>query len=547
MRSERERLDIIREIGSRNQGSFLVLGMDTDGKIIRVNDTIEQITGKKRDEFIDIPFSMFLTKHSSLSDKWMDFFLLAKDDKLMGSVELPMQTTKGEDVMVSWMSFPIKNDIGKISSLNLVGTPVSTQDLCKSQPYTKTDIDTSQKITEEKKKPSSPKKSKKIKILIKSKQSKKGTEHPKVPKEQNIKKSESSKKEQKQPKKKKIRIKIKKPKESIKKKSLNDVFKKRKKPLGELSFKETRTEQKERKKETEGGSRQLLKKFIQKKPINNLSEKELLKQLHTEVTHLKKKQGELEQINKDLERKIQAAQIKRNDIRSFFNERLRFFRDAVGITEKRKEFKNMLYQIDQAKDKLTQLETDMILEKKEFKRKIEEFFTWREKLEQLETEIEKRRKYLAEHEDFLNKQFDKAIKLQLELSAKEIDVNKTEQQKEDPSLEKGLLEQDNLIDSVEVGTAILQRGRIRQANDALVKILGYKEKEIVGKHLVDFVGPTGLPGIEQHYLNRLKGEDTSSYNTSFLTKDEEEISVYVTVKTGNFQGERAEIATFKEI
>ena len=111
MRSERERSEIINEIGSRNQGSYLVLGIDTKGTITRVNSALEELTGKPKDAFIDIPFSTFLARHSSVSERWMDFFVDAKDDKPVNSVELPMLTARGEDVLVSWTSFPIKNDL----------------------------------------------------------------------------------------------------------------------------------------------------------------------------------------------------------------------------------------------------------------------------------------------------------------------------------------------------------------------------------------------------------------------------------------------------
>jgi hypothetical protein len=48
-------------------------------------------------------------------------------------------------------------------------------------------------------------------------------------------------------------------------------------------------------------------------------------------------------------------------------------------------------------------------------------------------------------------------------------------------------------------------------------------------------------------MNRLKGVDDSKYQTVFLSKAEDEIPVKVHVKTGDFQGERAEIATFNEV
>lgn len=595
MRSERERSEILNELGSRDQGSYLVLGIDTNGKITRINEALEEVTGKSKDAFIDIPFSAFLTKHSSVSERWMDFFVDAKDDKPVTNIELPMQTVKGKDVLISWTSFPIKNDLGKVSSLNLVGTPVLEQVSAKTDSSNKKEVSTPiAKDQPKKQSDSSSKGRRKIKISIKSKkpqqqpvddshktmeaeEKSEKTRKIKIKKSQPTNKNKEEKKDEKsveQPEKstlQKPNTKLKeKPEKKSKKlfklpkhhkiqppkqdnledteKSKRKLFKKPKTipvepPTGEVTV----TQKSKEKEKQQKPSKLPFKKIKIKKASQDTASGDLIKNLQTELKKLEKQNSELEHLNKRLETKLSAAEVKRNEIKSFFNERLRFIRDTVGITNKRKEFQEMLQQITEGKDKLTQLETDMILEKKEFKKKIDDFFSWREKLEQLEVEIEKRRQYILEQEEFLNKQFDKAIHQQLDISTKQIQDLKTQLEDiEKPTEEPGIIEKDKLIDTVEVGTAILQRGRIRKANEAFVKMIGYTEKDVVGKHLVDFVGPTGLPGIEQHYLDRLKGVENASYSTSFLTKSEEEIPVNVTVKNGNYQGERAEIVTFKE-
>jgi PAS domain S-box-containing protein len=594
MRSERERSEILNELGSRDQGSYLVLGIDTSGKITRVNEVLEEVTGKSKDAFIDIPFSAFLTKHSSVSERWMDFFVDAKDDKPVTNIELPMQTVKGKDVLISWTSFPIKNDLGKVSSLNLVGTPVLEQVSAKTDPSDKKEA-SNPIAKDEPKKQSDPsnKGIRKIKISIKSKkpqqqpvdgshktmetedksekkrmikikrspptnknkEEKKDEKSAEQPEKSTLQKPDTERKEKPEKKSKKLfklpkHQEIQLPKQDNiddTEKSKRKLFKKPKTIPAEPPTGEVTETQKQKKEKQQTTSKLPFKNIKIKKASQGTASGDLIKNLQSELKKLEKQNSELEHLNKRLETKLSAAEVKRNEIKSFFNERLRFLRDTVGITNKRKEFQEMLQQITEGKDKLTQLETDMILEKKEFKKKIDEFFSWREKLEQLEVEIEKRRQYILEQEEFLNKQFDKAIHQQLDISTKQIQELKTQLEDiEKPTEGPGIIEKDKLIDTVEVGTAILQRGRIRKANDAFVKMIGYTEKDVVGKHLVDFVGPTGLPGIEQHYLNRLKGVENTSYSTSFLTKNEEEIPVYVTVKNGNYQGERAEIVTFKE-
>ena len=74
-----------------------------------------------------------------------------------------------------------------------------------------------------------------------------------------------------------------------------------------------------------------------------------------------------------------------------------------------------------------------------------------------------------------------------------------------------------------------------------------KVDEIIDKSLFDFIVPEGFIQVEKFYLNRLKGDDISSYETIFLTKNNNKIPVEVNTKPTFFNGEKAEIAIVKQI
>ena len=90
-------------------------------------------------------------------------------------------------------------------------------------------------------------------------------------------------------------------------------------------------------------------------------------------------------------------------------------------------------------------------------------------------------------------------------------------------------------------------GVLKRINDSFANLIGYEFKEIVDKSLFDFILPEGFSGIEEYYLNRLKGEDVSVYKTVLLTKNNEMISVEVYTKPTFFNGEKAEIAVVKKL
>ena len=70
-------------------------------------------------------------------------------------------------------------------------------------------------------------------------------------------------------------------------------------------------------------------------------------------------------------------------------------------------------------------------------------------------------------------------------------------------------------------------------------------EEIIEKSLLDFVVPDSFSDIEKYYLNRLKGEDVSTYETIFLTRNDRRIPVEINIKPALYNGEKAEMAVVR--
>jgi len=575
MKNEEERLRLLDELFPMKQESCLVFGINREGIITRFNDDFELLIGKSKEEVINKPISTFFADDPQLLDRWMDVIAQARANKPINDVELPLQTKSGDDIVVSWTNFPINEQDGTpVSVLNLVGTPIVTT----SSSYKSSSKDKgnkNNKSTSNEKEKSANKKQKEQKInQEKQKKSDKTTIEGDTENNQNqseIKKKKKKlkiSKKPKQPKKSKEDKKESSPKKPTEKKKL---FSKKRKDTSESLKKEYEESEKQKKeeeqeqekiksdappsidkkslrknkKELKKAKKQERKKSILQKKKDTSSAKTEPTDLSKLIKELERENERLQKENSKLEQKLEHDGITLNNVQKVISEQLKFLLNSIGISKRREEFNQMMNQMQDRKLKLEHLETDMILEKKEFKQKIEEFFEWREKLEQLEQEIEKRRQYLNEQETFLNEQYDKVLNYELETPASYV-TEVSEPQTDEMDEHAGVVEEEDLFESLAATAAVLQRGRIKKVNKLFLDLLGYTEKDLIGKHLVDFVSPLGLSGIEQHYVNRLKGVDDLSYTTVFLTKNQDEIAVKVSVKTGEFLGQRAEIATFHE-
>ncbi|MCK4902990.1 MAG: PAS domain-containing protein, partial [Thermoplasmatales archaeon] len=110
-----------------------------------------------------------------------------------------------------------------------------------------------------------------------------------------------------------------------------------------------------------------------------------------------------------------------------------------------------------------------------------------------------------------------------------------------------IIDYPDFLNHLSESAIVLQRGILRQVNDSFLNLLGYNSGELLDKSIFDFVDPEGFQGVESYYLKRIKGENISTYETIFLTKDNYKITVELSNRPTTFNGDKAEIAVIKEL
>ena len=166
------------------------------------------------------------------------------------------------------------------------------------------------------------------------------------------------------------------------------------------------------------------------------------------------------------------------------------------------------------------------------------------KLSKLEEEIEKRRRNLVEKE--------KSFREQLVSSTHRESYRSLSTGVNDKTIYSGEKniegkEYCKILDEISECAAIIQRGALKQINSSFAELIGYKIEEIVERSLLDFVVPEGLTGIKKHHLDKLRGASRSSYETVFLTKENNKVAVEISTKLTSFNGKKAEFSVFKKV
>ncbi len=166
------------------------------------------------------------------------------------------------------------------------------------------------------------------------------------------------------------------------------------------------------------------------------------------------------------------------------------------------------------------------------------------KLSKLEEEIEKRRKNLVEKEKSFREQLvsstHKESYRNLSTWISDKTISSDEKNKEGK-------EYCEILDEISECAAIIRRGTFKQINNSFAELIGYKIEEIVDRNLLDFVVPEGLAGIKKHYSDKLRGASQSSYETVFLTKENNKITVKISTELTSFNGKEAEFSVFKKV
>ena len=493
---------------SRNHEIFLIIGIDKNKKIIQFNKECEKITGYSRYEALNKEFFDFLIPGRYFKE-WKRMFDSARQDEVINDLKLPWLTRQGQEVMVSWSSFPVEEVEGGMGDICLVGKLIIPNFDEKESllEHIKGGIEDRESIIE----------------FIKS-----GMEN----KSDIVDKSdmERYKKDEKVFNLGKNRV------------IFKNVVTAGSKKIYETSKKKGPSQKEEK------------KTPIKIKPVQIVKEKKIdvkykpplesYRSLDKIIKELEKKNKKLEKENKKLEKNLKSLRSSLSNAKKDKKSKIPTLLDPLSGKNKREEFENMIHELDERKSMLDNLESQLTNEKENINKKRDEFFKWREKLELLEDEIENRRTELVEQERMFNDRFastsDKSIRDKFEESDNELtfDVKKIEETSEPH----------RILDKIPDCAAIVQRGILKQVNRPFVELLGYDNEEVfLEKSLLDFVASEGLSGIEEYYLNRLKGVAVSNYETIFLTNDNRMIHVEIITKPVVYNGEKADIALVRNL
>ena len=279
-------------------------------------------------------------------------------------------------------------------------------------------------------------------------------------------------------------------------------------------------------------------KIERKKTEKNIENNDLIKELVERNLELENKNKQLENELETFEKKLGQYNKKEESEKTLEPSSGKFehsFSEFIHGKKKRIESKEMINDLEEKRTMLEERENQLLNEKRRINEKINEFCKWREKLELLENELYKREEELKEKEDLL----DKNIKLESnQLSSPTSPVVVTT---------KDVVENSDFLDKISDSAVVLKRGILKQINDPFVKLIGYKDEEIIEKSIFNFIAPEGFESAESYYFSRIKGENISTYETIFLTKDNGKIDVEISYRPTTFNGEKAEIAIIKKI
>ncbi|MBN2066564.1 MAG: PAS domain-containing protein [Candidatus Thermoplasmatota archaeon] len=169
------------------------------------------------------------------------------------------------------------------------------------------------------------------------------------------------------------------------------------------------------------------------------------------------------------------------------------------------------------------------------KARLQELDKKMKKLERLEDEIEHRRKHLVEQEKHFRTHAVVSHAHHLSVGEKKSSSAPAIQP------EKRAQQNTSLLDEIHQCAAVIQRGFLKQMNDDFTQLLGYPARDLIGKNILDFIGPDGLAGFGKYYLNQLRGINRRSYDVVFVTKNNTEIPATIAIKPTLFKGEKADI------
>jgi len=285
-------------------------------------------------------------------------------------------------------------------------------------------------------------------------------------------------------------------------------------------------------------------------PIKTPSIEDSYNQKHTSLQHDDKNLEEIFFDNvvtsKEVEEPKKFDKIRssaRQDVKNLFGKWFYFFFDTVGANKKKEELQAIARELDERRVLLNALEAELLEEKKELNNRRNEFSKWRDKLEFLEKEIEDRWLELENQEKMFRDRLASVSGKGLRFKPIKGEVGS--------STFSGNIDKDEshhlVLDKIPACAAVIYRGILMQANGSFLELLGYGKDEVLGKSLFDFVAPENLEEIKRYYIDRLKGEEISSFETFIMTRDNKKMSVEINIKPSSYNGEKANLVVIKNL
>jgi len=474
---------------------ILVFGLNLNGNIVQFNHECQKLTGFARSEVINKKIWDVLSPTSS-QHEWKKVIHSLKNNLDVEDIHIPWKTKYGDKLEISWKNLPLEQKNGAITNICLIGTRVYME--------------------------------------IKKNRTSKATRSSQSTKYQFEKPLQTSK---------------------------NDTYLDDKEPANTQNKLWGDTDQKHYphqsllNKITTNTSTKLMNHKITElsKKYDTLTEK--LKELEKKDRKLERKNKLLEKNLKTFKKQKNANELKKSrkstktlpqplekTEKYSFTVFSKFKLAPFKSKKKQQEFTQQMVLLDNRQKQLDTCEKQLLRDRKNFDKKISEFSAWKEKLLSLEAEIEKRRQDLVDQEEVFRSQVIQQPKSVFNFKGTE-DYSDDES---DYNNETQPPDHHNILDKIPQGAAIIQRSLVKQVNTSFLELLGFQQHEIIDKSLFDFIAPEGLSEIEQYYLNRLKGNGSSSYGTILSTKQEDKIMVEVSIKPTLYNGEKAEIVVIQE-
>jgi len=98
----------------------LVLSIDKNQRITKFNEECEKIFGYRKDEVINRNVIDFFIPTQYL-DQWKYIFEYSKINKQVDNLKIPFLNKSGQEIIVSWSNFPVKNEKGDVIDIGFVG------------------------------------------------------------------------------------------------------------------------------------------------------------------------------------------------------------------------------------------------------------------------------------------------------------------------------------------------------------------------------------------------------------------------------------------